>query len=247
MDLKESELLGDAQDTHWYFVSKSRALLKAIGPRPPTRIVDVGAGSGFFSKVLLRDTPAVSAVCIDTGYADERSETCFGKRLSFRRSAPVADADLVLLMDVLEHVDDDEGLVRTYAGPARPGTRFIVSVPAFSWLWSTHDVFLEHRRRYTRRSIRRVLAGAGLTPVCDFYFFGAVFPGAVAQRLWSRRPWAHESPHSMLRRHHTLVNTLLTRVCVFESALATHNRLAGLSAFAVAEKIGADPEGVSRR
>ena len=247
MDLKESELLGDAQDTHWYFVSKSRALLKAIGTKPLSRIIDVGAGSGFFSKVLLRDTPAASAVCVDTGYAGDRSEACFGKPLSFRRSAPVADADLVLMMDVLEHVDDDEGLVREYAGPALPGTRFIVSVPAFSWLWSTHDVFLEHRRRYTRRSIRRVLAGAGLTPVCEFYFFGAVFPAAVGQRLWSRRPWAHESPHSLLRRHHPLVNTLLTRLCVIESAVATHNRLVGLSAFAVAETTRADAEGVARR
>ena len=56
---------------------------------------------------------------------------------------------VILLMDVLEHVDDDVGLLRAYAEPARPGTRFIVSVPAFSWLWSAHDEFLEHRRRYT--------------------------------------------------------------------------------------------------
>ena len=236
MDLKEMELLGDGQDRHWYFVSKSRALRRAIGPRRPVRVLDVGAGSGFFSRMLLRESSVESAVCVDTGYAEDRSERCAGKSLAFRRSAPVADADLVLMMDVLEHVDDDEALVREYAGPARPGTRFIVSVPAFSWLWSAHDEFLEHRRRYTLRSIRQVLSGAGLTPVREFYFFGAVFPAAVAQRVWSRRPRAHHLPHSMLRRHHPLVNRLLTMVCVAESAVATHNRLAGLTAFAVAEK-----------
>jgi SAM-dependent methyltransferase len=239
MDLKEIELLGDAQDTHWYFVSKSRALRKAIGATPPARILDVGAGSGYFSRMLLRETSALSAVCVDTGYASDRSETCAGKPLLFRRSVAEAEAnpaDLVLLMDVLEHVDDDEGLVREFAAPARPGTRFIATVPAFSWLWSAHDVFLEHRRRYTLQSIQRVLANAGLTPVREFYFFGAVFPAAVAQRVWSRRPWARESPHSMLRRHHPLMNTILASVCAAESTIAIHNRIAGLSAFAVAEK-----------
>ena len=55
------------------------------------------------------------------------------------------------MMDVLEHVSDDVGLVREYAKRAKPGTRFVVSVPAFMWLWSGHDVFLEHHRRYTLR------------------------------------------------------------------------------------------------
>src|SRR5580765_5114176 len=135
MDLKEVGLLGTDQDSHWYYASKACALRRALGEYRPQRILDVGAGSGFFSKMLLRETAATSAVCVDPGYAEDWSESYFGKTIAFRRSATVGDADLVLLMDVLEHVDDDRGLLREYAGPARSGTRFIVSVPAFSWLW----------------------------------------------------------------------------------------------------------------
>ena len=86
--------------------------------------------------MLLAANDGKSAICVDPGYAQEWSETVHGKPISFRRASPVGDADVVLLMDVIEHVDDDVGLLRSYAASARPGTRFIVSVPAFSWLWS---------------------------------------------------------------------------------------------------------------
>src|SRR5689334_20292315 len=165
MDLKELDLIGADQEHHWYYASKSRALLRALGDYQPRRILDVGAGSGFFSRVLLRDTAAERAVCVDPGYAEERSELCFEKRLVFCRTIPAADADLVLLMDVLEHVDDDVGLLRDVRSRVGPQARFIVSVPAFSWMWSRHDEFLEHRRRYTRRQLGRLLAAAGLRPL----------------------------------------------------------------------------------
>jgi SAM-dependent methyltransferase len=235
MDLKELDLLGDSQDRHWYFVSKSRALLQALDGRPATKILDVGAGSGFFSQILLRETSAQSAICVDPGYSADRTDTCAGKPIAFVRSTGPADsdADLVLLMDVLEHVNDDLGLVRDVAARTRPGTRFVVSVPAFSWLWSGHDVFLEHRRRYTLKGVLRVLSAAGLTPLRGFYFFGLVFPAVAAQRLWQHRSVA---PASQLRRHHPLTNQLLTTLCSAEASVARHNRLFGLTAFAVAER-----------
>lgn len=237
MDLKEAGLLGGDQGGHWYYASKARALRRCLAGRAPERILDVGAGSGFFSKMLLRQTTARSAMCVDPGYAEEWSETESGKTISFRRSSPVGDADVVLFMDVIEHVDDDIGLLRTYAEPAQPGTRFVVSVPAFSWLWSDHDEFLEHRRRYTLNQTLRVLSDAGLSPVMGFYFFAALFPAVAAQRLWQRLRPARQSPKSELRQHHPLTNSLLAGICLGESALARHNRAFGLTAFAVAEKI----------
>src|SRR5205085_7042183 len=104
-----------------------------------------------------------------------------------RRTGGDPRADVVLFMDVLEHVDDDVGLLREHVGPAGPRTRFIVSVPAFPWLWSSHDDFLHHRRRYTLSGVNELLSSAGLAPLKGFYFFGAVFPAVAAQRVW--RQW----------------------------------------------------------
>jgi SAM-dependent methyltransferase len=236
MDLKELDLIGPDQERHWYYASKSHALRRALGDYQPRQILDVGAGSGFFARVLLRDTAAQSAVCVDPGYADERSELYFDKRLVFSRTIPVAEADLVLLMDVLEHVDDDVGLLRDVGSRTGPEARFIVSVPAFSWLWSGHDEFLGHRRRYTHEGLRRVLAAAGLRPLAGFYMFAAIFPAVAAQRLWQRVRRSAGPPTSDLRRHRGWSNALLTRLCIAESAIARHNRAFGLTAFAVAEK-----------
>jgi len=236
MDLKEVGLLGDDEGGHWYYASKARALRRCLLGRPPEHILDVGAGSGFFSKMLLRETTAKTAICVDPGYTEDRSERESGKLIDFRRVHGAGNADVILLMDVLEHVENDVGLLRKYAEPARPGTRFIVSVPAFSWLWSAHDDFLEHRRRYTLKQILRVLSDAGLSPVTGFYFFAALFPAVVAQRL-GRRWWStNRIPGSDLRRHHPLTNEILARVCQAECAIANHNRAFGLTAFGVAEK-----------
>src|SRR5204863_2051938 len=120
MDLKEIGLLGTDQESHWYYASKARALRHALGDYSPRRILDVGAGSGFFSKTLLRETAATGAVCVDSWYVEERSEVQFAKPIEFRRTSPVGNADLVLLMDVLEHVEDDVALLREFAASAVP-------------------------------------------------------------------------------------------------------------------------------
>ena len=61
------------------------------------------------------------------------------------------------MMDVLEHVDNDAGLVRHYATKVPSGAHFLVTVPAFRFLWSGHDVFLEHKRRYTLAEIEQTM------------------------------------------------------------------------------------------
>jgi SAM-dependent methyltransferase len=236
MDVREIGLLKGDQEQHWYYVSKGRVLQRCVADRAPERILDVGAGSGFFSKMLLRTTSAQSAVCVDPAYAADWSETVNGKPIAFRQHSPTGDADLVLLMDVLEHVHDDLGLVRSYADTARTGTRFIVSVPAFSWLWSRHDEVLQHHRRYTLSRTLRVLADAGLSPVAGFYFLAVLLPAVSVRRLWQRFGPAPEAPASDLRTHHPLTNRVLAGICLAESAVARHNRAFGLTAFGIAEK-----------
>lgn len=233
MDLKEEDILGADIGRHWYYRSKAAALRRMVGPLAPRRVLDVGAGSGFFSRHLLAEGGAQSALCVDLGYERERDEMLDGKPVLYRRDCGPTDCDLVLMMDVLEHVDDDVGLVRQYAAKVPSGTHFLVTVPAFRFLWSGHDVFLGHKRRYTLPEIETTLRMAGLAVLRGAYFFGVVFPLAAAVRLAAR---GAPQPRSNLTRHGVLTNGLLTAACAAELPFFPVNRLAGLSAFVLARK-----------
>ncbi len=232
MDLKEEDILGADIGRHWYYRSKAAALRRAVGRLAPKRLLDVGAGSGFFSRHLLAEGGAQSALCVDIGYPADRDDSVAGKPVLYRRDTGPTDCDLVLMMDVLEHVDDDRGLVRLYADKVPSGAHFLVTVPAFQFLWSGHDVFLEHKRRYRLAEIEQTMTDAGLEVVHGAYYFGLVFPLAAAVRLATR---SVESKSS-LSKQGAFTNGLLTLACAAELPLFPINRIAGLSAFVLAKK-----------
>lgn len=237
MDVKEIDILGSNISNHWYYRSKAKAMSRLIDKMTPSIILDVGAGSGFFSRQLLAESSAKEAWCVDISYDDDSDAVEAGKSVHFRRSVDVVNADLVLLMDVLEHVDDDVGLLKDYAKKVPCGARFIISVPAFQFLWSGHDVFLEHKRRYRLNQIEEVANQAGLMVKHGSYYFAAVFPIAAIIRLsgnWINK--GQQQTRSQLSPHHPLVNSILASMSDAELPFLAFNRLAGLSAFCVAEK-----------
>ena len=229
MDLKEAALLGDGAARHWYYRAKSEALLRVLGGYAGT-VHDVGAGTGFFARVLL-EHGAAAAVCIDPGYEAESDQSHASRPLAFRRTPPVEPAGLVLMMDVLEHVDDDAGLLRAYVAAAAPGTRFVLTVPAFRWLWSQHDEFLEHRRRYTRGGLVALMRHAGLEVTGARYLYGLILPLAAATRLPERLRGPIAVPKSQMRPVGRLTNAALLALCRAE-ALLPGNRVAGVSVMA---------------
>ena len=186
MDLKEEEILGADIGRHWYYRAKAAALSRAVSDLRPRRILDVGAGSGFFSRHLLAENAAQSALCVDIAYPSERDDSVAGKQVRYRRDTGPTDCDLVLMMDVLEHVDDDRGLLRHYTAKVPSGAHFLATVPAFGFLWSGHDVFLEHRRRYTSKMLVRTMKGAELTVDRIRYFYLGIFPWVAVLRLLAR-------------------------------------------------------------
>lgn len=233
MDLKEEEILGDRVGEHWYYRSKSLALRRLIEPFTPLGgVLDIGAGSGFFARALVTAGACTDVTCVDPGYATDWDEAVAGGTIRFRRSVESSDAELALFMDVLEHVDDDRGLLRTYCDVLGPGKLVAITVPAFQFLWSGHDEFLEHRRRYTIRALESAMRGSGLTVVHSNYYFGGVFPVAAAVRL-AARSRATPKKESSLKVHNRATNRLLASACAAETRIQRFNRLAGLSVFAV--------------
>jgi hypothetical protein len=87
---------------------------------------------------------------------------------------------------VIEHIDEDVAGMRALAGKMKPGARMVITVPAFPWMWSAHDVVNHHKRRYTRRTLRALVDDAGLELEMMSWFNSLLFPLAAAARLAGR-------------------------------------------------------------
>ena len=236
MDLKETEILGDGVADHWYYSSKASMLEQIVGSIKKTKILDIGAGSAFFSKHLLEHTDAQECMCLDISYPENSQSTIHNKAIYFCRDTKPYDADLVLLMDVLEHIPDDIAFLQSFVNQLPSGTRFLITVPAFQFLWSGHDVFLEHQRRYTLKQLVQVIQQCGLVPEKQFYFYGLVFPLALITRLADKFSMQNQVPQSKLIKHHPLMNWLLKKICALEIPFMGLNQFAGLSVVCLAKK-----------
>lgn len=238
MDLREIDAIGINPSDHWYYRTKSipvRKYFAAIADRTASAsrldVVDIGAGSGVFSDDLARQCGGRirNIVRIDLNYAAEASvsDGRIGGVIREQRSIPTSiEQSLILMMDVLEHVPDDRGLLRGVVESCRGTNHLFVTVPAFQWLWSGHDEFLGHYRRYSLHSLRGLVEGAGISVTRSYYLFAFILPGVWAVRRLSGR----RRQGSDMKPVNRWVNELLATTGRWEAALCYANHLAGVTA-----------------
>ena len=129
-------------------------------------VLDVGAGDAWFAERLLERTAIQRIVCWDTGYTPEflaARPLPRGERIELSTERPAGRFDLVLFLDVLEHVEDDVAFLEEFVREnLAAGAHVLISVPAWPLLFSSHDVRLHHYRRYTPAAARLLVRRAGL-------------------------------------------------------------------------------------
>ena len=227
MDLKELTLVNP--QTNWYYRAKLHAILRLITKHSihPVRIIDVGAGSGFFGKSIKERYPNSGLDCIDTNYKENSIDI---DGTVYKKDSNGVVGDTYLFIDVLEHVDDDLGLVNEYIKNAA-GANVIITVPAFMSLWSGHDVFLEHKRRYTRKEISKLCSELDLQELESGYLFSSIFPIAYVIRKIKRK----NTNQSSMKESNLALNFLLRSICSIEHHFF-RNPFFGLSTYLVARK-----------
>ena len=229
MDLKE---IGKVDpDNFWYYLYKGQFIFdKAIKSFNKSEILfDVGAGSGYFASIFVKNKKTIKAYCIDPFYSKDQLGNKNG--LNFVTAPPIDKADVLLFIDVLEHVEDDSALLKSYISSSSADALFVISVPAFKSLWSNHDVFLEHFRRYRKKDLRNLIKRAGLVEVESSYIFGSIFPLVWLIRKLKRS----KTIQSDLKQSSNLVNFLILNFLKIEKVLPV-NRLFGTSVFISAKK-----------
>jgi SAM-dependent methyltransferase len=212
---------------HWYFVGRLAVLRAVVGAvRPPghLRILELGCGSGNVLEEFAGLGEAVGMEVHPDLIAAARAGGLDVRQGSLPGDLVVPDgwADMVLMLDVVEHVDDDAGALRTARRALRPGGVLLVTVPAFAWLWSGHDVAVGHRRRYVAPALRALVAQAGFRVEHVSYFNTLLFPGAVLMRAWKR--WRGDTSHDM-HRPPAPINRVLAATFGLERLLVPRWRL----------------------
>jgi SAM-dependent methyltransferase len=164
----------------------SREVLAAVGPAPSAAFLEIGCGTGAFLRSLAPRSPLrlVGSEVSLRGLRSAKAQ-CPGIELIQLDATAIPFAeefDAVGAFDVIEHVDDDAAVLRGIRRALKPGGRLILTVPQHPFLWSGLDVYLRHRRRYTRAELARKLAAAGLRLeyATSFVFF--LFPLMVLSR-----------------------------------------------------------------
>ena len=241
--------LWEIEQQHWWFQARReivRSLIRrfADGSNRRLQICDLGCGTGGNLAALAAENDVVgveySPQALD--YARRRlGDRVRPGSLPNGVDLPAESFDVVLLTDVLEHIEDDQSTAATALRLLRPGGIVVATVPAYQWLYSEHDARHHHFRRYGRRQFRALWTEAD---VLLLSFYNAIlFPPAAAVRLANRFLPRRVSSHG-LEIPPAPINRFLNRVMASEASLLGRVPLPfGLSLVAVVRKRRDKPAG----
>ncbi len=234
------------EEAHWWFRGRQailRALLPAILPDTPgARILDVGCGTGHMLRFFQPYGDVVGLDLAPEAIAYARERTDAGLVQGSGAALPLADGqfDLVSMLDLIEHVADDAGVVAEGARCLKPGGALLAAVPAFQALWGDHDTINQHQKRYRLRELTALMERAGLRAERATYCNALLFLPIAAVRM-ARRLIPAAASHPVRSDFEMTgpgwVNDLLARLFGLEAIpLRSRNLPFGVTALAVGRK-----------
>ena len=231
--------MAELDERHWWYRARRRIIAdlirRELRPGPDAQILELGCGTGH-NLAMLAGFGHVDGLELDDE-AREMSARRLGREIMSSPLPELTDVrdrhyDLVGAFDVIEHIDDDRAALASIATKLKPGGKFVMTVPAHQWMWTAHDVVNHHKRRYSKRSLRRLIEGSPLKLDRMGYFNSLLFPLAIAERASSK---LRGKDSADVKLPPAPLNTLLEKV--FEAERYAVGRFPlppGLSLFAVA-------------
>lgn len=236
------EDLYQLEGKHWWHISKRRAvrqLIKKYNHLENPKILDIGCGTGKNIDELQR---------LGTVYGLDRSSEALkfcrkrGLKLLTKGTAEKTNLepnsfDIITILDVLEHTDDQKTLIEMGV-ILKKGGIIILTVPAFPWLWSKWDEVLHHKRRYTLNTLKEILVANNFHPVKMTYLYSfLILPLLIIRKI--KQNISKDFYESDFKLSNPLFNLLLNNLSRFEFLLAENFYIPfGTSILAIAKKNG---------
>jgi SAM-dependent methyltransferase len=205
MEIEAYSEMRTIQERHWWFTGRRailRRLLKGMNLPENATILEVGSGTGG-NLGLLREFGSVVAFDMEPTAVDY-CKLKFGNQIDIRVGSCPDDIpikvdekfDLICLLDVIEHIEKDNEALSVLKKYMKVDGKILVTVPAYSWLWSGHDEFVHHKRRYTKKGVCELANKLGLVVVDSSYFNSILFPLAVVVRVVNKIAGREGSKHT---------------------------------------------------
>jgi len=229
---------------HPWELSRSHNVLKLLQHINNNAVyADIGAGDRFFTSKLLYITEG-NVFAIDNGYSNSSGKE--GRVICLNDISLLKNncIDCLIMMDVLEHIENEKLFLKAVLEKLRPNGDIIITVPAMRFLFSFHDVFLKHYRRYNRKQLFDLLLLNEIKIEQSYYFYTTLFVVrffvSLIEKIFQTKKqnfgiglWGH-SEKSFITRFFVIMlnmdfflNKLLSKIFI---------RLPGLSLLAVGKK-----------
>jgi ubiquinone/menaquinone biosynthesis C-methylase UbiE len=232
-DAEYFDVMASFARRHWWYTSR-----RALAGDTLTRLggvtgvaVDVGCGTGEMLETLagLRTAPTLVAGTDLSPHAVRFASGAASRTPILAADSehlPLADGQVNFLtsMDVVEHLDDDLVALKEYARVVAPGGTVLLTVPAYQWMWSEHDVRACHRRRYTAARLARTAEAAGITVLRTTYYHSFLLPAAVILRKSPLRRLVRVTDEQTSYLH-PAVNRIFALIARCEGWVASHVRI----------------------
>lgn len=243
MENKLFDEMYKVETQHWWFVARRKiiaSVIEGLGLEANSKIMDAGCGNGdnleFLSKYGELTAIEREEKALQKAQSRKIGQVVKGELPDNFPSDINKENDLIVLLDVLEHIDDDAKSLSMLKNWAKDNAKLLITVPAYQFLWTRHDELHHHKRRYTVGQLKKIIENNGWKVNYISYFNSFLFPLALLDRF--KEKIFPSSKGNGLSMPNSVINRLFEKIFSLEACvLGKYSFPFGLSIIVVAEKI----------
>lgn len=218
--------LAQLEERNFWFRARNRIIAWAFGKyaAPVGNVLEIGCGNGYVLRGLKEAFPNVelngSEIFLNgLQFAAKRMPDVTLMQMDARDIPFTEHFDAIGAFDVLEHIEEDEAVLKQVHTALKPGGMLILSVPQHMWLWSAMDDYACHFRRYTDAELKSKFEAAGFTVLRSTSFVSFLLPAMLASRLVKKDVATDDLDASAELRINPILNTLFYWIMRLEALL----------------------------
>lgn len=186
---KESyNLIENLEDYHWWHRARKEIIIDAIINNIQNynekRLLDIGCGSGYFLSTISKYIP--NSMGIESHEYSNKKYNNIKNCDIFNNGLENNSFDIITALDVIEHIENENQFlneIKRLLCNFHGGGKIVLTVPAYQWLFTYHDVINEHCRRYSLKRLKNLLLDNGFEIEKITYFNFFLFPPFMIVRL----------------------------------------------------------------